>query len=401
MNKPLAVILATVALDAAGGGLIMPILPGLIRWLAHSDVIAIHYGLLLAGYAAMQFLFSPLLGALSDRFGRRPVLLASLGGAAIDYLVMAAAPVLWLLYASRIIAGITGANLAVAGAYIADITEPADRGRRFGYISAAFGIGFIAGPVIGGWLGEYDLRAPFLAAAALNGINLLVATFVMPESRKGVSTPLDLNAVNPFKALHLGFKASSIAPLLAVYGMVAVIGQIGATLWVISGHDRFGWSPSVVGLSLAAFGLVHALAQALLTGPAIAKLGERMTLIAALIIDGGAYAVLGLTGRGRVALSMIPVLSVAGLETPALQALLSGSTDADRQGELQGLMASLTSLAGIAGPLGMATIYAATSKTMPGFVWLLGAALSVMCAPFVFASGSAKSGHKVGDPPPS
>ncbi len=192
-NNALIVILGTVTLDAVGIGLVMPVLPGLLRDIVHSDSIASHYGVLLALYALMQFLCAPVLGALSDRFGRRPVLLASLLGATIDYAIMATTPVLWILYAGRIVAGITGATGAVAGAYIADITDGEDRARHFGLMSACFGVGMVAGPVAGGLLGAISLHAPFLAAAVLNGLNLLLGCFLMQEcwNRKGLNS-------NPF-----------------------------------------------------------------------------------------------------------------------------------------------------------------------------------------------------------
>ena len=201
-NNALIVILGTVTLDAVGIGLVMPVLPGLLRDIVHSDSIASHYGVLLALYALMQFLCAPVLGALSDRFGRRPVLLASLLGATIDYAIMATTPVLWILYAGRIVAGITGATGAVAGAYIADITDGEDRARHFGLMSACFGVGMVAGPVAGGLLGAISLHAPFLAAAVLNGLNLLLGCFLMQESHKGERRPMPLRAFNPVSSFR-------------------------------------------------------------------------------------------------------------------------------------------------------------------------------------------------------
>src|SRR5688500_12445309 len=197
MNKPLIVILAAVMLDAVGIGLIFPILPALLRDVGHITEVATLLGLMLALYSAMQFLFSPVLGVLSDRYGRRPVLLVSLAGAAIDYLVMAFAPELWLLVLGRAIAGVTSANMAVATAYITDISAEDERAKRFGYFHAMVGIGFIIGPVIGGILGDIWVRAPFLVAAGLNAVNFALALFVLPESRKG-----DSSAKFDFKTLN-------------------------------------------------------------------------------------------------------------------------------------------------------------------------------------------------------
>src|SRR5215217_6300454 len=186
-------------LDAIGIGLIFPILPALLRDVGHTDDISILLGIMLALYSACQFLFSPILGVLSDRFGRRPILLLSLAGAAIDYLVMAFAPELWLLVIGRAIAGLTSANLAVATAYITDISSEDERAKRFGYFHAMFGIGFIIGPVLGGILGDYWVRAPFLAAALLNAVNFSLALFVLPESRPGLrDAKFEWKALNPF-----------------------------------------------------------------------------------------------------------------------------------------------------------------------------------------------------------
>ncbi len=201
-NRPLIVILSTVALDAVGIGLIMPVLPGLLRDLVHSNDVTAHYGILLALYALMQFACAPVLGALSDRFGRRPVLLVSLAGAAVDYAIMATTPFLWVLYIGRIVAGITGATGAVAGAYIADITDGDERARHFGFMSACFGFGMVAGPVLGGLMGGFSPHAPFFAAAALNGLNFLTGCFLLPESHKGERRPLRREALNPLASFR-------------------------------------------------------------------------------------------------------------------------------------------------------------------------------------------------------
>ena len=383
MTRGFAVILFTVALDAVGVGLAMPVLPGLLRALGHGHEVAKHYGLLLSAYALMQFLCSPMLGALSDRFGRRLVLLMSLAGGAVDYMVMAAAPVLWLLYATRIVAGITGANMAVASAYIADITTPQERGRRFGQISAAFGVGFIAGPVLGGWMGEISLRAPFVLASLLCAANFTVGFFFLPESSpavlRGDRPGWRWRSINPFMALHGAFQNPGLRPLLAVYAVLAVIGQVGASIWVIYGQDRYHWSTLVVGISLALFGLAHAGAQAFLPGPLIRKIGERWAAFVAMMVDAAAYVWVGLAKSGWMVLASTPVFCVGGVAVPALQALMTQEVHDDDQGQLQGNLAAVNSLAGIVGPVGFTTLYAMTKLDIPGFVWLLGASLYAVC----------------------
>lgn len=252
------VILLTVLLDAVGIGLIMPILPALLRSLGGLDAGSLHYGALLAAYALMQFLFSPILGALSDRFGRRPVLLISLAGAAADYLLMAFAPTLAWLYLGRLLAGITGANMAVATAYVTDITPAGQRARRFGLVGAVFGVGFIVGPLLGGSLGEWHLHAPFLAAAAMNAVNLAMAFFLLPESRKPRARAAEKIRLNPFSSLRRLHGKPGLLPLAGIYLIMALVSQAPATLWILYGQDRFGWSMMVAGLSLAGYGACHA-----------------------------------------------------------------------------------------------------------------------------------------------
>ncbi|TIV74471.1 MAG: TCR/Tet family MFS transporter, partial [Mesorhizobium sp.] len=201
MNKPLVVIFAAICLDAIGVGLVFPILPRLLEVVTHSPDIVAYIGVMTALYAAMQFVFAPVLGALSDTLGRRPVLLISLGGAAINYLIMAFAPQLWMLFIGRAVAGLTSANIAVATAYITDITLEDKRAGRFGLFSAMFGIGFIIGPVLGGVLGDHWIRLPFIAAALLNAANFILAVFVLPESRSPARRKIDLAAPNPLKPL--------------------------------------------------------------------------------------------------------------------------------------------------------------------------------------------------------
>ncbi|GIL39810.1 TCR/Tet family MFS transporter [Roseiterribacter gracilis] len=379
MSRGLYVVLATMMLDAIGIGIVMPILPGLLRALGREGDVANEYGLLVTLYALMQFLFAPLLGLLSDRFGRRPILLISLAGAAVDYLVMATTPYLWVIYAGRAIAGVTGANMAVANAYIADITDETNRAQRFGLLSAAFGVGFIIGPALGGWLGADSLRAPFVAAALLNGVNFLVGLFLLPEPARVRSTVVAWRDANPFRAMHSALRGPVLGPLLVVFGLMAMVGTVGHVMWVISNQDRFGWDLQTIGLSLTAFGALHAIAQAFVAGPAVKRLGERGAFVMSCIFDGLAYIVIGVTGQGWVVLAMIPLLCLGGIGQPAVQALLSNSVSEDRQGELQGLIAALTSIAVIVSPLVFTTIYAWTTPALPGAVWLIGAALYVPC----------------------
>jgi DHA1 family tetracycline resistance protein-like MFS transporter len=384
MNKALFVILAAVTLDAVGIGLIFPILPALLRDVAHTAEVATLFGLMLALYSAMQFLFSPVMGVLSDRYGRRPVLLVSLAGAAIDYLIMAFAPELWMLVLGRAIAGLTSANMAVATAYITDISPEKDRARRFGYFHAMFGIGFIIGPVLGGVLGDIWVRAPFLLAAALNGLNFALALFVLPESRKGDSSArFDLRNLNPFKPLGWALTFAPLLPLIAIFVIMNFVGAMYGTVWALYGEDAFQWTGLMIGLSLGVFGLFHAGAQAFLTGPAVALLGERWALVVGMGFELTALLVLGFTTQGWVLFAMAPLFALGGIGMPALQSLTTTQVDGDNQGKLQGVLASLVSLSAVFGPLFFSAIYFVVRPDWPGSIWLVGATVYLLALPLM------------------
>jgi DHA1 family tetracycline resistance protein-like MFS transporter len=385
MNKALTVILATVTLDAMGIALIMPILPSLLRELGHTSDVAGLYGMLLALYALMQFLFAPVLGALSDRFGRRPVLLTALAGAAVDYTAMALAPDLSILFVTRAVAGVTGASIAVATAYIADISAPAERARRFGLMQACFGIGFVAGPALGGLLGELWLRAPFLLAAVLNGVNFAIGCLVLPESHRGERRPIALRGLNPFGSFRWALGMPALVPLVAIFFTMHLVGQVPGSLWVIYSEDRFGWSTLMVGLSLAGFGLLHALAQGFLTGPVTRLLGEPRTLAIGVACDAAGLVLMGLAGSAWMVLPVTLLLTLSGIGIPALQSMISRQAGEERQGELQGTVAAAMSLASIVGPLAVTSVYAATAASLPGAVWFAAASLYLLCIPALLA----------------
>lgn len=376
MKGALGIILAAVTLDAIGIGLIFPILPSLLRELTGSGEVSVFYGVMLAIYAAMQFLFGPILGTLSDRFGRKPVLVIALASAAIDYLIMALSPVLWVLFAGRAIAGITAANMAVATAYIADISAPADRARRFGYMHACFGIGFVIGPVLGGLLGEIWLRAPFLAAALLNAANFAIAFLFLPESHKpkpGIKW--DNKALNPFLPLKWVFSLKAVLPLLVIFVLINFVGQMYGTVWVLFGEARFQWSALMVGISLAGYGISHAVSQAFLVAPVTKWLGLRRTVVFGMVLEAATAITLAFLTEGWMVFLLLPVFAVSGVGLPALQSLIANMADESRQGQMQGVLASLVSLSAVFGPLFFAFVFAASAGGWLGTVWVVGAAI--------------------------
>jgi DHA1 family tetracycline resistance protein-like MFS transporter len=381
MNKALVVILAMVVLDAVGGGLIFPILPGLLKQVSPDGNISILYGVLLAVYAAMQFVFSPVLGALSDRYGRRPVLLISMAGVMVDYLLMALTPWGWVLVVGRTIAGITSANMAVGTAYITDITPEAQRAQRFGLMGAMMGVGFIIGPALGGLLGTWWLRAPFAAAALLNGLNLLVALFILPESRKGRGEPLSWKALNPLAPLVWLWEFKSLLPLVAVSVVFGLIAAVPGTIWVLYTADRFGWDTASIGVSLAIFGVVMAASQALLTGFFARHLGDLGTVILGVAFDVLAYLLMGFADQGWMGFAVTPLFALGGVAQPALQSLFTSKVSPDQQGELAGVLTSLQGLAGVVGPVLCTALYFSTRDIWLGTVWMVGAALYVLAMP--------------------
>lgn len=379
----LPLVLGVVTLDAIGIGLVMPVLPNLLRHLVHADAVAGHYGVLLAIYALMQFVCSPALGALSDRFGRRPVLLGSLAGASIDYAFMALAPDLWVLYVGRAIAGITGATAAVAGAAIADISPEETLARRFGLMSACFGLGLVGGPALGGLLGGYSPQAPFALAAVLNGLNGLLAALLLPETHRGERRPLTSAAFNPLASFRWVRGLSTVMALMAVFFVMQLVGQVPASIWVLFGESRFHWDTGTIGLSLAAFGILHAVAQGFVTGPLAQWLGESRAVLFGMAADALGYVLLAFASQSWMAFALMIPLSAGGVGAPALQAMLSREVGEARQGQLQGSLSALTSLTSIIGPLLFTAIYVASLPSWNGWAWLVGALLYLLCPPLL------------------
>lgn len=384
MNRPLVVIFAAIGLDAAGIGLIFPILPRLLAEVTHTQNIVPYIGIMTALYAVMQFIFAPVLGALSDNLGRRPVLLISLAGAAINYVVMAFAPQLWMLLLGRAIAGLTSANVSVAMAYITDISPEDKRARRFGLFNAMFGIGFIIGPVLGGLLGDYWLRLPFVAAAVLNACNLLLALFILPESGTPARQKIDLAALNPLRPLRWAVSMKGPLPIIIVFFILSATGEVYGTCWALWGFDTFHWNGLWIGLSLGTFGVCQTLVQALLPGPATKLLGERSAVVVGIACTCIALVAMAFANQGWIVFAIMPIFALGGIGTPALQALATRQVDPARQGQFQGVLASAVSLASIVAPLAFSSFYFVVQKEWPGAIWLSVVVIYAIAVPLVF-----------------
>ncbi len=354
-RKPaLGFIFITLLLDILGVGLIIPILPKLIEELSGGNVSAAShaFGWLAALYSMMQFICAPVLGSLSDRFGRRPVILGSLLGSGFDYLLLALAPTLPWFFLGRIIAGITGANITAANAYIADVSPPEKRAANFGLVGAAFGLGFIIGPAMGGWLGHYGLRVPFYAAAGLTFLNWFYGLFVLPESLpRDQRRAFDWKRANPVGSFVALRRHPELFGLTETYFLIGLAHQVFPATWVLYTSYRYHWTSGEVGLSLALVGVMAAIVQGVLAGRIIPKLGERRAIIVGLTNATVFLTAYGLATQGWIIYVLLVIGSFGGIAMPALQALVSRCVPLNEQGAVQGALSSLGSLAGILGPL--------------------------------------------------
>ncbi len=395
-NLTLACILITILLDMLGYGIVLPVLPALIEELAGGSVAqaAVIGGWLVFSYSLMQFVFGPVLGNLSDRFGRRPVILISLVGLTVDYLIMGFAPVLAFLFVGRVLAGISGAAVATATAYVADITPPEKRAQRFGLIGAAFGLGFIIGPVIGGLLGELGPRWPFYAAAFLAFANFLFGLIVLPESLpRDRRRPFRWRRANPFGALWALSRNPVVLWLLLALGLFTLASQAFPTVWPFFTIEVLGFSSAQIGFGLGAFGIGFAISQAFLIGPVTRALGEWSTVLLGML--AASIAMIG-TAFIHTQFGLYGFLvfgSLAGLAGPAINSLMSRQVSDDSQGELQGAINATNSLTAIIGPLlatqlfNTFTAHRGEADYFPGAPFLFAGVLVVVAgAVFSFAA---------------
>jgi len=376
-------IIIMVGLDFLSFGIIAPVFPDLVRGFTGGDFASAsamlgYFGL---AWATMQFLFSPLLGAWSDRFGRRPVILISCFGLAVDYVVMGLAPTLRWLFLGRVISGITTSNVATAFAYVTDVTPPDKRAKPFGMISAAFGLGFVIGPALGGYLGNINLRFPFWVAAALSLANAIYGLFVLPES-----LPSERRAKSAWQMANpLGsFSLLSSSRLLAGMSLVMTLSYLAQnslpSMWTLYTEYRYAWGHGKVGISLAIVGISAAIVSGVLVGPVVKKYGERRSLIAGMLFGTLGFVSFGAAWRGWILLTVVPLVALWGIATPATQAIMSRQVDPTSQGKLQGAINTLRAITGMAGPplftqvfkVAIATEY---GRQFPGAPYYLASAL--------------------------
>ena len=394
MNKRLAFvfIIITLTIDAMGIGLIIPVMPELLREIGGGDLgnAAIWGGVLSTVFAAMQFLVGPTLGSLSDRYGRRPVLLISLVVIAVDFVVMGLAHSIWLLVITRIVGGIAAATQSTAAAFIADISTPENRSANFGILGATFGVGFVLGPLLGGLLGEFGFRVPFFAAAGLATFNLILGYFVLPETvTDKIRRPFDPARSNPLGALRQIRKITGLARFLLVFFLYEFAFYVYPAVWVYFSKTQFGWNSAMIGVSLASFGISIAVVQGLFIRHIIPKLGERETIVFGLIFNISVFLVLGFITSAFWAFLLAPVSALGAIVIPAMRGIMANKAEDNQQGEVQGIVASTQSLAVIFAPLVLTYVFYASTRpessfNLPGAPFLFSAAIvSLSLAIFV------------------
>lgn len=385
-GNALTFIFITILIDVIGLGIIIPILPKLITELTGGGMSeASRYGgWLMFSYAIMQFLFAPIMGGLSDRYGRRPVLLLSLFGLGVDYVFLAFAPSIGWLFLGRFLAGITGASFTTAGAYIADVSPPEKRAQNFGLIGAAFGMGFIIGPVIGGLLGGFGSRAPFIASAILSLLNCLYGYFILPESLAPEHRrAFDWKRANPVGSLLQLKRYPVILGLMGCLLCIYVAGHATQSTWSYFTMEKFQWDEKWVGYSLGFVGLTIGLVQGLLTRVLIPKLGQVRAVFIGLLLYAVGFMCFAFATQGWMMFAFMIPFALGGIAGPSLQGIIAGQVSPSEQGELQGILTSLVSATSIVGPVLMTGLFAwfTTKETpvyFPGAPFLMGAVLTAL-----------------------
>jgi MFS transporter, DHA1 family, tetracycline resistance protein len=390
LSGPFLFILATLMIDAIGVGIVFPIMPDLMERVGAASTAqgALWGGIMMSAYAASMFLFGPIIGSLSDSFGRRPVLIAALVTLTIDYVIMAMADAYWMLLLGRILAGMAGATYITATAYISDIARPEQRGAAFGMIGAAFGIGFVLGPALGGIASGWHITAPFWIAAVLSALNVCFGIFVLPESLKPENRrPFGRRDLNPFGTIARAFLIPGLAvPLVCIF-VFETANMVYPTLWAFWGREVFGWDGFTIGLTLSAYGILIAATQAGVLPQLTRRLGDFKTLVIATIA-----CVVGMVGFGfastvwAVAI-LLPIAALSDMAPPLMTAFAANRVDEDQQGLVQGVIASLASVSAVIAPLFLTGVFEhfvdSDGVYFPGAPFLLAAVLIVAITPLV------------------
>lgn len=401
LNGPFLFILATLMIDAIGVGIVFPIMPDLMDRVGASTTAqgALWGGVMMSAYAGAMFLFGPIVGSLSDAFGRRPVLIAALATLAIDYAIMAMAQTYWVLLVGRVIAGMAGATYITATAYISDISKPEERGAAFGMIGAAFGIGFVFGPALGGVASGWHITAPFWIAAALSAANVVFGIFILPESLKSENRrAFGRRDLNPFGAIIRAFAVPGLAvPLICIF-VFEFANMVYPTLWAFWGREVFGWDGFTIGLTLSAYGILIAVVQAGILPRLTRRFGDYKTLLIAT-----AASVIGLVGFGfstaawAVAI-VLPMATLADMAPPLMTAFAANRVGEDAQGLVQGVIASLASVAAVCAPLALTGMFerfvSGEGIYFPGAPFLIAAVLVIAIVPLILRLNPAR--HRSG-----
>ena len=399
-------VLITVAINSIGFGIMVPVLPDLIKSLTglSNNQAALHLGGMTFIFAVMQFICMPIAGGLSDAYGRRPVMLGSVGALALDYLLMAIAPTVAILYLGRAISGAFGATFSTANAYIADVSPPETRAQNFGLVGAVFGVGFILGPVLGGWLGEFGPRVPFFAAALICALNFVYGYIVLPETHKPEARrPFDIKRSNALGSIQSLRRISGVGGLITIYFLLALAHTVYPSTYTLSTQEALGWSAKDVGNSLGAFGLASLFVQGYLIRIAVPKLGLFWSGFIGVVSAALAYGILGIASQGWIVYAAGPFAALAGFYGPALTNMMSVRVSKSEQGELQGALGAAQGLALMIGPLLLTSIFYIFADAenapiyLPGAPFLTASAFALICVVLFWVSADRVSPEDLSD----